>query len=276
MVEVLIGLVGGILIGATGAGAGLLISPLLILAGYRPAVAVGTGLAVLVASKLVGSLAHYRLGHWPGRAAWLLLAGGAGGVLVTSLVVRIFFPHWSLEMDFWVRRLMGCALVALPLAFLLSALRKRSMETAGGELLSGAKSDRFSSGQRSLAVRPNFIRPGQPAALFAVGMALGAPVLVTSVGSGSILGPALLLVTDWEVSELAAVSNWFGLVVGILSVAVHIQMGTMEVGAFGKLALGLLPGVAFGALLSRKIPRTSFVYGMSAAALLLGASLLFG
>lgn len=272
MVEAFIGLVGGILIGATGAGAGLLISPLLILAGYRPAVAVGTALGVLVTSKLVGSVAHYRLGHWPGRGAWLLLAGGAGGVFATSVVVKMFFPHWTLQTDFWVRRLMGFALVALPLIFLLSAFKKRRMNPSA-EVLPPQFSP-FSSGSQAALLHSGKNPSGQPAALFAVGMALGAPVLVTSVGSGSILGPALALVTDWEVSELAAVSNWFGFVVGILSVAVHIQMGNLEVGPFGKLALGLLPGVAIGAFVSRKIPRTVFIYGMSAAALFLGARLL--
>jgi uncharacterized membrane protein YfcA len=265
MLEVLIGIVGGILIGATGAGAGLLISPLLILAGYRPAVAVGTGLGVLVASKLVGSVAHYRLGHWPGRAAWQLLAGGAGGVVCTWMLARVFFPHPSAQMDFWVRRSMACALLALPLIFFLSARKGR-----GSSERPGTSPDRHS---RAI---PVLASAGQPAALFAVGMAVGAPVLVTSLGSGSILAPALLLVTDWEVPQLAAVSNWFGLVVGVLSVAAHVQMGNLQVGSFGKLGLGLVPGVALGAWLSRKIPRASFVYGMSAAALFLGARLLFG
>jgi uncharacterized membrane protein YfcA len=168
-------------------------------------------------------------------------------------------------MDFWVRRSMACALLALPLIFFLSARKGR-----GSSERPGTSPDRHSPAIPVLA------SAGQPAALFAVGMAVGAPVLVTSLGSGSILAPALLLVTDWEVPQLAAVSNWFGLVVGVLSVAAHVQMGNLQVGSFGKLGLGLVPGVALGAWLSRKIPRASFVYGMSAAALFLGARLLFG
>lgn len=273
MLEVLIGIVGGILIGATGAGAGLLISPLLILAGYRPAVAVGTGLGVLVAAKLVGSVAHYRLGHWPGRPAWLLLAGGAGGVVFTWVLARIFFPHTTPQVDFLVRRFMACALLSLPLIFFISTFRNRRGKDGAG--LSPEKS-RQNAAEFSTSPLRVTAPAGQPAVLFAVGMALGAPVLVTSLGSGSILGPALLLVTDWEVPELAAVSNWFGLVVGILSVAAHLQMGNLQVGNFGKLALGILPGVALGAFLSRKLSRGSFVYGMSAAALFLGMRLLFG
>ncbi|PYU98491.1 MAG: hypothetical protein DMG26_18545, partial [Acidobacteria bacterium] len=65
MFEFLIGVAGGLLIGSTGAGLGLLVTPLLILIGYSPSVAVGTGLAVSVVSKLAGTLMHDRLGHWP-------------------------------------------------------------------------------------------------------------------------------------------------------------------------------------------------------------------
>ena len=82
MLEFWIGTAGGILIGSTGAGLGLLVTPLLILAGYSPAVAVGTGLGVSVVTKLVGAVVHDRLGHWPGREVWILLAGGAAGVAV--------------------------------------------------------------------------------------------------------------------------------------------------------------------------------------------------
>src|SRR5437899_5321242 len=80
----LIGLAGGVLIGATGAGAGSLLTPLLILAGYRPALAVGTGMGSLFVSKLVGSVAHRRLGHWPGRIGWLVIVGGFVGVGLAS------------------------------------------------------------------------------------------------------------------------------------------------------------------------------------------------
>ena len=47
MREIAFGLLGGTLIGATGIGSGSLLTPLLILAGYRPTVAVSTGLATL-------------------------------------------------------------------------------------------------------------------------------------------------------------------------------------------------------------------------------------
>src|SRR5512132_3025005 len=88
MREVFFGLLGGTLIGATGIGSGSLLTPLLILAGYRPSVAVTTGLATLIVSKLTGSIAHRSLGNWPGHRAWFVIAGGVLGVLAVTLAVR--------------------------------------------------------------------------------------------------------------------------------------------------------------------------------------------
>jgi uncharacterized protein len=260
MAEILIGLLGGILIGSTGAGAGLLISPLLILAGYQPAVAVGTGLGVLVAAKLVGSLAHFRLGHWPGHAAWHLLAGGVGGVVLTRALATLLLPQ-GIGLDLWVRRLMGMALWGMAVIFMLFR---------GWHRLSRAKPDIVSP------IHAPLREAQQPTALFAIGLALGAPVLVTSMGSGTLLCPALLLVTDWEAPQLAAASNLFGLVVGVFSVGVHLQMGHFHRAGFTKVALGILPGVAVGTLLSRRIERSWLLVAMCVAALFLGAKLLFG
>ena len=52
VLEFWIGAAGGLLIGSTGVGLGLIMTPLLIVAGYSPAVAVGTGLGVSVVTKV--------------------------------------------------------------------------------------------------------------------------------------------------------------------------------------------------------------------------------
>src|SRR5260370_12097117 len=88
MREIAFGLLGGTLIGATGIGSGSLLTPLLILAGYRPTVAVSTGLATLIVSKLAGSLAHRSQGNWPGRQGWFVVGGGILRVALLSLIAH--------------------------------------------------------------------------------------------------------------------------------------------------------------------------------------------
>jgi uncharacterized membrane protein YfcA len=258
MIEIVIGLIGGIFIGATGAGVGLLVSPLLILAGYRPSVAVGTGVGVLVAAKLVGSLSHSRLGHWPGRTTWFLLLGGAGGVLLAWTLVTRLFPVGGAALDSALRRPMAFALLTVPFLLVFSSRKE------GGD--SSAPPRSGPSLKLDISSRPSL--------LFAVGLALGAPVFVTSLGSGSLLVPALALSTEWEVPQLAAASNWFGFVVGMMSAGAHAYMGNLQAAGFGKVALGIVPGVLLGVFLSRHIQRSYFVLAMAGMSLLLGLWLL--
>ena len=110
MLEFWIGTAGGILIGSTGAGLGLLVTPLLILAGYNPAVAVGTGLGVSVVSKVVGAVVHDRLGHWPGREVWVLLAGGAAGVAVAWCLISAVVLPARIDHDAWLKRALAIML----------------------------------------------------------------------------------------------------------------------------------------------------------------------
>ncbi len=250
MTEVFIGFLGGVLVGATGAGVGLLITPLLVLAGYRPALAIAIGLGTLVASKVVGAIAHHRMGHLPGPAVWVLVAGGTGGAVLTWWGFHAWLATGATDTDVWLRRLMGVALLATACGLLLN--------TRNGEnrrLLDGHKS---------------------PAVLLAIGAGAAAPVALTSMGSGSLLVPVLVLVTDWSVPQLAAASNLFGGVVGVLSLALHARVGLFDWGLFAKVVAGLLPGAGVGALLSKRIPHGWFARGLGVLGLYLGARLLFG
>ncbi len=250
MLEICVGLLGGILIGATGAGVGLLVTPLLVLAGYRPAVAIAVGLGALVASKFFGALLHQQLGHWPGPATWVLVAGGTGGAALTWWALHPWMAASGAGTDAWLKRLLGLALLAAAFGLLLIHRNGRS--------------------------QPVFDAEKRPTVLFLLGAGVGAPVTLTSMGSGSFLVPMLTLVTDWSVPQLAATSNLFGCVVGILTVGLHARLGLFDWGLFAKVLGGLLPGVGMGVLLSRMIPRRWFATAVSLVAIYMGGRLLLG
>ena len=248
MLEFWIGAAGGILIGSTGAGLGLLVTPLLILAGYNPVVAVGTGLGVSVVSKLVGAAVHDRLGHWPGREVWVLLAGGAAGVAVAWCLISAVLLPARIDHDAWLKR-------ALAVMLLLAAVALLKIDRSRGRrLVAGGKS-------RAL--------------LLPIGIGVGTLQTLTSAGSGGLLTPILASTTDWEVPQMAAVSNLFGALVGALSVGLYLKLGDFNVQLFGKVLLGLLPGVVVGSLMSRRISRYWFVRGIVAITAVVGVRLLF-
>ncbi len=163
MLEFWIGAAGGILIGSTGAGLGLLVTPLLILAGYSPAVAVGTGLGVSVVTKLFGAVVHDRLGHWPGREVWILLAGGVAGVALAWCFASAVLLPSQIDFDTWLKR-------ALAVMLFLAAVAMLKIDRARGRRLVGNGRSR--------------------ALLLPIGLGVGTLQALTSAGSGSLLTPS--------------------------------------------------------------------------------------
>lgn len=84
-----IGAAVGFLSGLFGVGGGFILTPLLILLGLPPAVAVGTGALPIVASSVSGALAQYRRGNVDVTMGWVLFAGGIVGTVVGVDTVRI-------------------------------------------------------------------------------------------------------------------------------------------------------------------------------------------
>ena len=83
-----IGAAVGFLSGLFGAG-GFIMTPLLILLGLPPAVAVGTGTVPILASSVSGALAQYRRGNVDVTLGWVLLAGGLVGTVIGVDTVRL-------------------------------------------------------------------------------------------------------------------------------------------------------------------------------------------
>lgn len=255
MIEILVGLLGGLLIGATGIGAGSLIAPILVVAGYSPATAVGAGLVSLVLSKLTAAEFHRQMGRLPGRTALPLVFGGLAGVALAWLGTRAL-GRWDLagaQLDTVVKTSLGIGLLLI--AVLLVVPRKQNTPAPRIERLSG-----------------------HPAVLFATGAAIAIVVALTSVGAGSLLIPALLIVTRWEPTELAAAANFYGAVVGLAGALVYLNHHSLNFPLIGLIAIGLLPGVVMGTRLSHRVSRpllargTGLIVGYLGCALLLSRS----
>ena len=142
MLEFWIGTTGGVLIGSTGAGLGLIVTPLLILGGYSPAVAVGTLqaltsagsgslLAPILASTtdwkvpqmaavsnlfgaLVGALSvglYFKLGDFNTHLLGKVLVGLLPGVAAGSLLSRWISRHWLVRSIAAVTTVIGVRLL---------------------------------------------------------------------------------------------------------------------------------------------------------------------
>ncbi len=281
MLEVLLGLVGGVLVGATGSGFGVLITPLLFSMGYSWPVAVGTTLGVLVATKFAGAVTHHQLGHLPKRNIWLLLAGGLTGTLAAGIAAvslsHVAAASWSTasaEGDHWLTKLVGVLLLGIGGFALGQGLWSKPGKPVATDAASGLPV--LGSDDSLSAIAPGTARHQlRRAALFAAGLGTGAGMTLTSAGSGSVLVPVLALVTDWTPSQLAAASNVFGVVVGGFAVLLFSHAGQFSWPLFAKVLIGTLPGLYAGAILSRHIKRSWLLCGLGTIALVIGVHLLF-
>ncbi|MGE5109649.1 MAG: sulfite exporter TauE/SafE family protein [Acidobacteriaceae bacterium] len=247
--EILIGLLGGVLVGATGIGSGSLIAPLLVLSGYSPAAAVGTGLVSLICSKCTAAELHRRLGHWPSRHTITLTMGGLTGVATSwvgsRLFLRAFDLHWE---SYWKLILAG--------ALLLTA--------------ASLQLPRPTNQKHGLY----FNCADRPVLLYLIGTVVGVVVALTSAGSGGLLIPLLLWVTPWETQELAAISNVYGTAVGLASILLYAGNHFLDFRLILLVLAGVLPGVFLGVRLSRKTSRRIFARGIAIGAAYVACTLL--
>lgn len=92
------GLSVGVLSGMFGIGGGFILTPMLILMGVPPAVAVGTGASQVVASSVSGTIGHWQRGNIDVRMGLLLLAGGCLGTLTGVKLQQILRELGQLDL----------------------------------------------------------------------------------------------------------------------------------------------------------------------------------
>lgn len=251
-----LGFLTGILIGLTGTGGGVLLTPLLLLlTPYSALVIIGTDIVNGAVTKLVGVFEHQRLEqvHW--RLARFLITGSAPGTLFGILVVSLLKTRLhATQLDHVLK--IALALTLFSVSLLLPWLRNRQ-----GKL------------PRSLA---DFNATGEGLKLVAVGALVGFLVAVTSIGSGSLLMVFLLLLVPLPLGELVGTDILFGLVTMALAGSLHLWMGHFDRDLFLRLVIGALPGVVIGSRLTRRIPDRYFSWVFSVLYFWLGARLLAG
>jgi uncharacterized membrane protein YfcA len=236
MLDLLIGCVAGIFIGATGIGAGSILTPLLILRGHDPRTAVTTGLLALIAARSVGSAQHVLSGHWPARHAPRVLIAGLAGAGLGFVLIRQFVGFFESAL----RMTLGLVLLAIGVAgFFPGRLR-----SSHGGLMSIA----------------------------AIGT--GAAVATTSAGSGTLLGMLVFPMTNWRVHEFSAVSNVFGLLTGLIGIVAYSRFDSFDSALLGYVTVGSIAGIVIGVVASRRIRPEPFAFTLRSLTIVLGLALL--
>ena len=235
----LTGLIVGFIVGMTGMGGGALMTPAIVLLfKVQPLAAVSSDLVASMIMKPVGSAVHWRRGTVKWELVGWLMVGSVPAAFLGVLVIKLL-GH-GLELQERLKVTLGVVLVLAALTIVLKSylqIRRRRSERARGPVSQTA---------------PFRVKP-LPTAL--IGLVGGLVVGMTSVGSGSLMIAALMLLYPALNSAELVGTDLVQAVPLVTAAAIgHILFGNFVLGITMSILLGGIPGVYMGARVSAISP----------------------
>jgi uncharacterized membrane protein YfcA len=225
----------GILIGLTGIGGGSLMTPLLVLfAGVPPVMAIGTDLAYGAVTKTLGGWRHWRKGTVDlGVTLWLAVGSVPGSLLGVWLLGRLHDAYGRGFEPVLLATIAGAlfivAITILGRALFMPRLVERERERVG-------------------------LTPRTKAVAAALGAFLGLIVGVTSVGSGALIGLALILVFRLTPHRVVGTDVFHAAILLWAAGFAHFVSGNVDLVLMATILVGSLPGVWIGTQLITHVP----------------------
>jgi uncharacterized protein len=242
----------GILIGLTSMGGAALMAPFLILIlGVRPLTAVGTDLIYGAVTKIVGSWVHLKQGTVDLPLVRRLATGSIPGGLLGTLLV-ILLPQYTRDAQRFEQRAIGVLLVLVAVILLVRILVKTSESSPTGNRM------RFLQG------------PGTVIWGAIVGFCVG----LTSVGSGSLLAPFLMMLYPAKTAKIVGSDVCHAAILVSVTGLAHAASGSVEWNLVPILLAGSIPGVVLGSRLAVFIPPRPLRTGLAAVLLYTGVHML--
>jgi hypothetical protein len=241
-VELLLGLLIGLTIGATGLGGGTITAPALILVlGLSPAHAVGTALLFSCAARLSAAVVYLRRQQVDFRALGLLLAGGLPGAAVGTMGSKwLTTAHAN-----WGIAILGATVIAAAAFSLLRSILQ----------------------PRRRSERPRLL----PAVALPIGLSVG----FSSAGAGALGTVALFGLTGLAPAAVVGTDLIFGFVVALAGGGLHLAIGNCDAAVLLKLVIGGLAGSLAGSRLAGALPARALRNAVLIGAVVLGGILVF-
>jgi uncharacterized membrane protein YfcA len=225
----------GILIGLTGIGGGSLMTPLLVLfAGVSPVVAIGTDLAYGAVTKTLGGWRHLRKGTVDlGVSKWLAV-GSVPGALVGVWLLDVLHSAYGKSFEPTLLIAIAIALLVVALTILGRALFMPRLVAREVESIEQTKRTKITA--------------------VSIGAILGLILGVTSVGSGALIGLALILVFKLTPHRVVGTDVFHAAILLWAAGLAHLVSGNVDFVLMGTILVGSLPGVLIGTHLVTRVP----------------------
>jgi uncharacterized membrane protein YfcA len=224
---------------------------LIVVAGVNPVVAVGTDLAYGAVTKTLGGFKHLRKGTVDlGVSKWLAfgsLPGALLGVLSLDRLHHAYGKHFDKVL---LASVAGALLIVAATLIFRALLMPRLAERE----------------------RHSFsFTPSTKAGAVVIGFTLGAILGLTSVGSGALIGLALILVFRLTPHRVVGTDVFHAALLLWVAALAHLAVGNVDFGLMGTILIGSIPGVWIGTELIGRVPANAL--RPTLGAVLLGSAL---
>ena len=246
----------GIVVGLTGMGGGALMTPALIFLGVNPSVAVTNDLVAAAINRPVGAAVHFRSGSPNLKLVMWLVIGSVPTAFAGAFIIKAIGAGDQQEQ--FVKYAIGGALLLTAVTYAIRMYLQLRYVTAGNVI-----------SEDEPTVRP------VPTLL--VGVVGGLLVGLTSVGSGSLIMVALLLLYPTLSAVKLVGTDLLQAVPLVVSAAVsHLIVGGVDWAVLVPLVVGGTPGTYLGARLANWISQSVTRRGIVIVLTLTGIGLLGG
>ncbi len=242
----------GFLSGMFGVGGGFLMTPMLMMIGIPPAVAVATEANQIVASSVSGAIAQYRRGNVDVKMGIILLIGGIIGSVLGVQLVKLLREMGQIDLVIKLTYITMLSIIGtLMLIESLNALRKAEKAKGGGKAAAARKAGshnwvhglpfrmRFPRSKLYISVIPPIL----------VGVAVGLLAAIMGVGGGFIMVPAMIYMLRMPTKVVVGTSLFqIGFVTINTTILNAVQNHTVDI----MLALILMSSAVIGAQLGAR------------------------
>lgn len=244
----------GIVVGLTGMGGGALMTPALIFLGVNPTAAVANDLVAASVNKSVGAAVHWRRGSPNLKLAGLLIIGSVPFALAGGFIVKAI--GGDEEQQSFLTTAIGFALLFTASTYALRMYLQLRHVTAGNELVEE---------DPKVKILPTVL----------VGAVGGLLVGITSVGSGSLIMVALLLIYPTLSAVKLVGTDLVQAVPLVLAAAIgHVVTQGIDWAVLIPLILGGTPGTFVGARLAGWVSQSVIRRGIVIVLTLTGMKML--
>lgn len=226
------GLFVGFMVGLTGVGGAALLTPILILIGIHPTMAVGTDLFYNSITKLFGTVQHFRQKTINKTLVLYLAVGSIPGAVMAIMALR-WFDSFFHNQETIIKHALGIILILVAVLTILRQFLDRKI-----------KDNRWVN-------KP--IRDKRWLTI-GIGFTLGFIVGITSIGSGSLFAIAMIYLFNLRTSEIVGTDIAHAFMLVTVAGLIHAGLGHVNFQLAGNLLIGSVPGVLIGSSLSAKVP----------------------